>query len=151
MVTLIFRKESQKWFSVTDLKQSRIDFNQNDFGKKKEPLFPMHVHTIILDSHWNPSSKLLLASAPAKVWVMKNINNWTSKLYVFLNPAFVLGSLAIQLLVSMVFYLRKINENWNLKIKKKSWEPFRSCLLNSTANPAQFGWKWAELAVLVSW
>ena len=33
---------------------------------------------------------------------------------------------------------------------KKSWEPFRSCLLNSTANPAQFGWKWAGLAVLFS-
>ena len=23
-------------------------------------------------------------------------------------------------------------------MKKKSWEPFGSCLLNSTANPAQF-------------
>ena len=33
---------------------------------------------------------------------------------------------------------------------KKLWEPFGSCLLNSTANPAQFGWKWAELAALVS-
>ena len=32
----------------------------------------------------------------------------------------------------------------------KSWEPLRSCLLNSTANPAQFGWKLAELAVLFS-
>ena len=34
--------------------------------------------------------------------------------------------------------------------KKKFFEPFRSCLLNSTANPAQFGWKWAGLAVLFS-
>ena len=42
---------------------------------------------------------------------------------------------------------KKINENWNIKTKKKSWEPFRRCLLNSTANPAQFGWKLAELAV----
>ena len=37
-----------------------------------------------------------------------------------------------------------------LKIWKKSWEPFRICLLNSTANPAQFGWKWAGLALLSS-
>jgi hypothetical protein len=33
---------------------------------------------------------------------------------------------------------------------KKSWEPFSICLLNSTANPAQFLWKWAGLAVLFS-
>ena len=26
----------------------------------------------------------------------------------------------------------------------------RGCLLNSTTNPAQFEWKWAELAVLFS-
>ena len=32
--------------------------------------------------------------------------------------------------------------------KNKSWEPFRICLLSSTANPAQFGWKLAGLAVL---
>ena len=37
-----------------------------------------------------------------------------------------------------------------MREKSKSWEPFRSCLLNSTANPAQFGWKWAGLAVLFS-
>ena len=34
--------------------------------------------------------------------------------------------------------------------KLKSCELFRSCLLNSTANPAQFWWKWAGLAVLFS-
>ena len=33
-------------------------------------------------------------------------------------------------------------------MKKKSWEPFRSCLLNSTANPAQFRWRWTGLSVL---
>ena len=35
---------------------------------------------------------------------------------------------------------------------KKSWQPFRSCLLNSRANPAKLGWKWAGfgLAVLFS-
>jgi hypothetical protein len=33
---------------------------------------------------------------------------------------------------------------------KKSWEKFGSCLLNSTANPAKRGWKWAELAVRFS-
>ena len=38
--------------------------------------------------------------------------------------------------------------------QKKFWEPFRSCLLNSTANPANFHpnaqWKLAGLAVLFS-
>ena len=33
---------------------------------------------------------------------------------------------------------------------KKMWRPFGSCLLNSTANPAKLGWKWAGLAVLFS-
>ena len=33
-------------------------------------------------------------------------------------------------------------------LKKKLWQPFRICLLNSTANPAQFGWKRAKLALL---
>jgi hypothetical protein len=37
-----------------------------------------------------------------------------------------------------------------LKIWKKSWEPFRSCLLDSTANPAHFHPNWAGLAVLFS-
>ena len=37
-----------------------------------------------------------------------------------------------------------------LKEKIKSWELFRICLLNSTANPAKFGWKSAGLAELIS-
>ena len=37
------------------------------------------------------------------------------------------------------FIFKKINEDYNIKTEKKSWEPFRSCLLNSTANLAQFG------------
>ena len=41
-----------------------------------------------------------------------------------------------------------------MKIKifkiKKSWEPFRICLLNSTANAANFHPNWAWLAVLLS-
>ena len=45
--------------------------------------------------------------------------------------------------VSMVLYSKKSMKNE----KKKIWEPFRSCLLNSTANSAQFGWKWTGLAV----
>ena len=44
------------------------------------------------------------------------------------------------------FIFKKINKNWNIKTNKKSWEPFRSCLLKSTANPAQFWWKWAGQA-----
>jgi hypothetical protein len=47
------------------------------------------------------------------------------------------------------FILKKIKNHY-VKEKKKSWELFRICLLNSTANSAQFGWKWAELAVLFS-
>ena len=30
---------------------------------------------------------------------------------------------------------------------KKLWEPFGICLIKSTANPAQFWWKWAGLLV----
>ena len=48
----------------------------------------------------------------------------------------------------MVSYLKKqTNENENIKEKLKYWDPLRSCLLNSTANPAQFWWKWAVLAM----
>ena len=36
----------------------------------------------------------------------------------------------------------------NSENMKKLWEPIGSYLLNSTANPAQFEWKWAVLAVL---
>ena len=46
-------------------------------------------------------------------------------------------------------YLEKLLKIKMLQ-KNKSWEPFRSCLLNSTANSVQFGWKWAGLAVLFS-
>ena len=47
--------------------------------------------------------------------------------------------------VSMVSYLKKLNKNKNIKEKreKKSWEPFRICLLNSTADPADFHSNWA--------
>ena len=48
------------------------------------------------------------------------------------------------------FIFERINKNKNIKTKKKFWEPFRSYLLNSTAKPAQFEWKWAGLAVLFS-
>ena len=53
-------------------------------------------------------------------------------------------------MVSMVSYLKKQIKIKILKRKKKSWEPFRSCLLNSTANPAHFHQNWAGLAVLFS-
>ena len=48
------------------------------------------------------------------------------------------------------FISRKINKKYYITEKKKSWESFRICLLNSTSNPAQFRWKLAELAVLFS-
>jgi hypothetical protein len=48
------------------------------------------------------------------------------------------------------FIFKNIIENENIKEKTKSWEQFSICLLNSKANPAQFWWKWAGLAVLFS-
>ena len=47
-------------------------------------------------------------------------------------------------------FLMKSLKNRILKIWKKSWAPFRSYLLNSTANPAHFHSNWTELAVLFS-
>jgi hypothetical protein len=44
-------------------------------------------------------------------------------------------------------FLLKLFQKNVLKIWKKSWEPFGSYLLNSTANPAQFEWKWAGLRI----
>jgi hypothetical protein len=47
----------------------------------------------------------------------------------------------------------KVWHPWQLK-KSKSWGPFWSYQLNSTANSthfARFFGKWAELAVLFSW
>ena len=49
-----------------------------------------------------------------------------------------------------LWVLNEIIKKYILKIWKKSWEPFGSYLLNSTANTAQFEWKWAGLAVLFS-
>jgi hypothetical protein len=47
------------------------------------------------------------------------------------------------------FIFKKNDKNLDIKEKLKSWEPFRSCLLNSTANPAHFHQNWAGLAVLI--
>jgi len=46
------------------------------------------------------------------------------------------------------FIFEKINKI--NKEKLKSWEPFRNCLLNSTANPAHFHQNWAGLDVLLN-
>ena len=41
--------------------------------------------------------------------------------------------------ISMVSYIQKINDNQNIEMKKKKkWDRFRSCLLNSLAYPANF-------------
>ena len=47
-------------------------------------------------------------------------------------------------------FLMKWLKKYILKVWKKLWEPFRSCLLNSTANPAHFHPSLAGLAVLFS-
>ena len=44
--------------------------------------------------------------------------------------------------------LNEIIQKISWKYEKKSWEPFEICLLNSTANPANFHPNWARLAVL---
>ena len=47
------------------------------------------------------------------------------------------------------FFMKSLKKHI-LKIWKKSWVPFGSYLLDSTADSAQFEWKWAGLAVLFS-
>ena len=49
------------------------------------------------------------------------------------------------------FIFKKINENLNVKERKRSWGPFRIYQLFSTANLALISSKRAGLAVLVSW
>ena len=51
-----------------------------------------------------------------------------------------------QYILSTLSIEKIINNKYHIK-EKKTWEPFRICLLNSTANPAQFGWKSATLFV----
>ena len=40
---------------------------------------------------------------------------------------------------TMLSYLKKLNENQNIKEKKRSWKPFIIYLPSSTANLTQFG------------
>ena len=53
------------------------------------------------------------------------------------------------------WFSHKMNDRHPLQLKKiKSWEPFWSNQLNSTANPAHLPQNWAKLAksaVLFSW
>ena len=51
--------------------------------------------------------------------------------------------------VSMILHF-KTNQNYNITKKVRFWEQFSSYLRNSISNPAQFWWKWAGLAGLVS-
>ena len=54
--------------------------------------------------------------------------------------------------ISGLWVVNEIIQKKNiLKIWKKSWEPFGSYLLNSTAIPAHFHSHWAGLAVLFCW
>ena len=54
------------------------------------------------------------------------------------------GICGLWVLNEILFF--KYEEN----MKKKSWEPFGSYLLNSSANPVQFEWQWTGFAVLFS-
>ena len=49
-----------------------------------------------------------------------------------------------------VFLENRVSGGLPVLERKKSWEPFRSFLPNSTANPAHFNQNWAGLAVLYS-
>ena len=55
----------------------------------------------------------------------------------------------VRAIVVCGFFMKSLKKHI-LKIWKKSWVPFGSYLLDSTANSAQFEWKWAGLAVLFS-
>ena len=46
------------------------------------------------------------------------------------------------------FLSKKLNKKYNIK-EKKAWEPFGICLLNRTANSANFYPYWARLGVLL--
>jgi hypothetical protein len=46
------------------------------------------------------------------------------------------------------FISEKLNKNYFIKEKKKPWEPCKTCLLNSTANTANFYSNWSGLALL---
>ena len=48
------------------------------------------------------------------------------------------------------FIFKKVNENLNIRERKRSWGPIWIYQLISTANPAQFYSNRAELAVLNS-
>jgi hypothetical protein len=50
--------------------------------------------------------------------------------------------------ISGLLVLNEIIQKKYPENMKKSWEPFGSYLLNSTANPAHFHPNWAGLAVL---
>ena len=49
-----------------------------------------------------------------------------------------------------LWVLNEINKKYILQIWKKSWVPFGSYMLNSTANPAHFHSNWAGLAHVIS-
>ena len=66
-----------------------------------------------------------------------------------LPTAEILSGKNVWACVSMVSYLKKLMKIKILK-RKKSWEQFRICLLNSTANPAHFHQNQAGLVVLFS-
>ena len=55
----------------------------------------------------------------------------------------------VRAIVVCGFFMKSLKKHI-LKIWKKSWVPFGSYLLDSTADSAQFEWKWAGLAVLFS-
>ena len=89
-------------------------------------------------------------------------NNWTNNKQLHMSFWFsniqqtknvcVIKWQALKVSLQLWILSKILTQNMYVKkeTKKKSWEPFRSYLLNSTAKPAKFEWKWAGLAVLFS-
>ena len=86
-----------------------------------------------------PASTGLLR--PPSAWICKKIKNALSSGYQDLMGHLIL-------IRSDLNYTNR--QPWQLK-KSKSWAPFWSYQLDSSANPTHLPRKWAELAVLLSW
>ena len=76
---------------------------------------------------------------------------WEHKICTICTPSIpeIIWAKNVSAIVVCGFLMKSLKKHI-LKIWKKSWVPFGSFLLNSTANTAHFHSNWAELAVLLS-
>ena len=107
---------------------------------------------------WKTSPNFWLL--PFKIWLLRGseVNTRTGMPGGFQGRRTKLGTPSIPKIIwvknvraiVVCGFLMKSLKKHMLKIWKKSWVPFGRYLLNSTADSAQFEWKWAGLAVLFS-